>query len=158
MAETDERVEIGARIREARAALELSQGKFAEDLGIKPNTVSVYESGLKKPSGAVATLMQNIYGINKEWLFTGKGDMFIPGARDPIDAYIHKYGLIPETRSLLEAYKVLDAQGQRALITFLQALSDRLQAYPRSEPVSREDIHAELDRQLSEEETAEAAS
>ncbi|WP_077415594.1 helix-turn-helix domain-containing protein [Rodentibacter rarus] len=48
-------------ITETRHAVQLSQPKFAEKLGISVNTLRSWEQGLRKPSGAAKTLLELLH-------------------------------------------------------------------------------------------------
>ena len=64
------------RLRELRKALGLTQGKFAEALGVKQNTISQYESGRNEPIDAVISLICRTFNVNEIWLREGVGEMF----------------------------------------------------------------------------------
>lgn len=64
------------RLKELRKALGLTQGKFAESLGVKQNTISQYESGRNEPIDAVVSLICRTFNVNEIWLREGVGEMF----------------------------------------------------------------------------------
>lgn len=64
------------RIKKVRKNASLTQREFAEKLGLKQNTIAVYEMGKSGVSDAVITSICREFDINKEWLETGKGDMY----------------------------------------------------------------------------------
>ena len=63
------------RIAEARKYLGLSQTKLAEKLGVTRSTVCAWESGRNKPTDALAKFFCEQFGISKEWLTSGQGNM-----------------------------------------------------------------------------------
>lgn len=65
------------RIKELRKAMNLSQEKFGELLGITKSGVSDIESGRRKVTDQHVIMLVN-NGVNEEWLRTGKGSMFVP--------------------------------------------------------------------------------
>lgn len=65
------------RIKLLRKELHLTQQEFADQLGIKRNTIATYEIGRNEPIDAVIQLICSKFGVNEEWLRTGEGDMFI---------------------------------------------------------------------------------
>ena len=65
------------RIRKLRKLLELSQAEFAHKIGVNPSTVSVWERDGKVPELKINEICR-VYGINKEWLLTGKGQPTAP--------------------------------------------------------------------------------
>ena len=62
--------------------LNLTQGKFADSLGVPLTTISKYERGEVKPTSEFLIKLSKIYGVNLNWLLTGEGTMFKPGSQD----------------------------------------------------------------------------
>lgn len=61
----------------------MTQAAFAESVGLAPNTYSRYESGVKPLTDVAKCSICNIYHVNKIWLDTGEGDMYV--SLDPDD-------------------------------------------------------------------------
>ena len=55
----------------------MTQVEFGEKIGVKGNTITNYENGLRNPTDAVILSICREFDVNKEWLETGKGEMFI---------------------------------------------------------------------------------
>lgn len=72
---------IGNRIKSLRKALNLTQQEFADKIDVKRNTVAQYEIGRNEPQSAVVTLICNTYNVNRHWLETGEGEMFLQMSR-----------------------------------------------------------------------------
>ena len=70
------------RIKQVRKTAGLKQAEFAERIGLKPNTVTSYETGLRIPSDAVILSICREFNVNEHWLRTGEGDMFVQKTRD----------------------------------------------------------------------------
>lgn len=70
------------RIKQVRKAHELTQAEFGERLGVKGNTVTGYETGLRTPSSAIITAICREFNVSDTWLRTGEGEMFIQLSRD----------------------------------------------------------------------------
>lgn len=64
------------RIKQIREALNLTQVEFGNRLGVKGNTITNYESGLRTPSNSVILSICREFNVNEEWLRTGKSEMF----------------------------------------------------------------------------------
>lgn len=69
------------RIREIRIANKLKQSEFGDRLGIKGNTVTGYETGVRTPSDAVIVSICREFGVNEDWLRNGTGEMYPPKTR-----------------------------------------------------------------------------
>lgn len=65
------------RIKLLRKELHLTQQEFADQLGIKRNTIATYEIGRNEPIDAVIRLICSKFNVNEDWLRTGEGEMFI---------------------------------------------------------------------------------
>jgi transcriptional regulator with XRE-family HTH domain len=69
---------FGARLRQARKALGLTQAKFAKEIGITNCYVSDLEKGkVRKPSEPVLRTILFCFRLNRDWLSTGEGPMFV---------------------------------------------------------------------------------
>ncbi len=157
---------IGNRIKRVRRALDLTQTEFASRLGLTQNTVTRYETGDRNPSAAVLSLIIKAYDVNEEWLRTGNGEMFVPSPTTELDALASKYpNMTHETYVLVEKLVNLPKSSQDIIMGFLREVVEGFgDVAPgtyakRPQEMSREEMHAELDRQLDEEkEAAENAS
>lgn len=63
------------RIKQIRKDKELTQTEFGEKIGVKGNTITNYETGLRNPTDAVIHSICREFSINEEWLRTGNGEM-----------------------------------------------------------------------------------
>ncbi len=78
------------RIKALRKALGLSQGKFAEALGVSISSAQKWEIAAAVPTAAALHLMSEKFGVSEEWLRTGEGEMFTPRSREEeIAAFVH---------------------------------------------------------------------
>lgn len=64
------------RLREVRKALGLNQTEFAKSLGINQSSYSLIEVGRISMADRYIKTICALYGIDEEWLLTGKGEMF----------------------------------------------------------------------------------
>lgn len=114
------------RIRKIRKDADLTQEKFAERLGIKRNTVATYETGKSEPMDNIIVSICREFNVNREWLLTGKGDMYdVP--EDEVAAVVSD--LLEESNpfydiiiSIMKSYKKLDDKSQAALNSLIQEL------------------------------------
>jgi len=89
-------VSINARIKAVRKALGLSQRAFCRGIFLSQGFYAQIESGLKKANERIYELISTKYNVNKDWLLTGKGEMFSGPTPDV------------EMEQLIEIYKELD--------------------------------------------------
>ena len=69
---------LGERIKAVRMHFRLSLSKFASKIDITKNSVVNYESNSRCPNGETLGKIIRIFGIDANWLLTGKGTMFSP--------------------------------------------------------------------------------
>ncbi len=82
-------MDMGTRIKQIRKTAGLTQQKFAEQIGLKRNTVGNYEINLITPSDRTITDICREFNVNEIWLRTGEGEMLIPRSRaDEISAFV----------------------------------------------------------------------
>ena len=68
---------MNERIKKLRKALDLTQQKFADKLGVKRNTVGQWECGINALTGQVVLSICRTFDVNETWLRTGEGEMFV---------------------------------------------------------------------------------
>ena len=73
---------MNERIKKIRKALDLTQQKFADQLGVKMNTVGQWECGINAVTDQVINSICREFNVNETWLRTGEGEMFIELSRD----------------------------------------------------------------------------
>ncbi len=71
------------RFKEARETLGLTRVEFRESIGISATYLSEIEHGKKIPSLKILRKIENIHKINRRWLETGVGEMFLPDQAGP---------------------------------------------------------------------------
>ena len=64
------------RIKQIRKEKNLTQVEFGERIGVKGNTVTNYETGLRNPTDAVILSICREFNVNEDWLRNGTGDMY----------------------------------------------------------------------------------
>lgn len=69
---------MNERIREVRKAQKLSQAKFAREIPISNGYIAEIELGHRDVNDRVIKLICLTYGVNEQWLRTGRGSMFLP--------------------------------------------------------------------------------
>ena len=68
---------FGARFRELRSRLGLTQEQIARRLGVTTATYNRYEKGHRDPSASLLQRMAGLApGVNAEWLLNGQGAMY----------------------------------------------------------------------------------
>lgn len=73
---------IAARLKELRNTLGLSMPEFGRKLGCSRDVIANIEYGRVEPKEVFLSHICYIYGVNREWLFSGEGPMFSGAAYD----------------------------------------------------------------------------
>lgn len=76
---------IGERIKTIRKEAGLTQAQFGEKIGVKGNTMTNYENGMRCPSDAIILSICREFNVNEDWLRDGLGE---PHAEISDDEYI----------------------------------------------------------------------
>jgi transcriptional regulator with XRE-family HTH domain len=87
---------IKERIKEIREKLNISQRDFAQKIFISQTLLGDIELGNRTATERTIQLISTEFNVNKEWILTGQGDMFMA---PPPDIQLEK---------LIEIYKQLD--------------------------------------------------
>lgn len=69
---------MNIRIAEIRKAVNLTQEKFAAQLGLSRNFLWMIEKGDRVPSDRTIADICREFNVNENWLRTGEGEMFNP--------------------------------------------------------------------------------
>jgi transcriptional regulator with XRE-family HTH domain len=77
-------MEIQTRLLELRKKLKLSQKVLSEETGISQANYSKYEKGVIDPSYSFMNILIEKFNVNSNWLFTGKGKMFLDREDCPV--------------------------------------------------------------------------
>lgn len=116
------------RIKKVRKSEGLTQVEFGERIGVKGNTVTNYETGLRTPTDAVLLSICREFNVNEEWLRTGNGEMFNPEIpNDEISnmlADVLKLENKDFRKRLLVALSKLDSDGWHELEKFIDSISN----------------------------------
>lgn len=75
--QTVEHGSIDERVKAVREALKYTLKTMQEKTGISTSYISDFERGKKFPSSKYIKKLVNTFGVSSDYLFTGKGDMFL---------------------------------------------------------------------------------
>lgn len=78
----------GKRIEKIQLLYGLTREKFAECLGLKYQTLSVYITGRRDISQFLLNRLEEKFAINRTWIKTGKGPLFLPTYNGEFIAHI----------------------------------------------------------------------
>ena len=117
------------RIRIIRKNARLTQAEFAERIGVKANTVTSYETGLRIPSDAVIISICREFSISESWLRTGEGEML--DQADPDTELAKIFGQIAGSdddliKAIIKSYWMLDDKDKAAVHKLVDRFLDEM--------------------------------
>jgi transcriptional regulator with XRE-family HTH domain len=98
---------IPERIKAIRGALKISQRDFAKGVFLSQGYFAEVETGNRKINDRIIHLISTQYKVDKEWLKTGKGDMFTTSMTEV--KLEHLSGIFAELDELLQDYLIKQA-------------------------------------------------
>lgn len=157
---------FGERIKAVRKASNLTQEAFAARLGIKQNTVALLESERRNASDQLILSVCREFGVNETWLRTGAGEMYIQRSREEEMAALVQSLMADRPESFRSALITTllrfrpDGPEWEVLERIYQSVAASVPTAgnPGDPKAERASIHAELDRQLDEEEKGQGIS
>ena len=69
---------MNTRIEQARKSLSMTRAAFGAEMGVSGDVINNLERGRVEAKEHMILLICQKFGINEEWLRTGKGEMFLP--------------------------------------------------------------------------------
>ena len=114
------------RIKKIRKEYKLTQVEFGERIGVKGNTITNYENGLRNPTDAVILSICREFNINENWLRTGTGEMY-KEADDKLSSYVAEIviGNDEFIKDLITVYMELDDTSKAALKKIAYAMAEK---------------------------------
>ena len=86
---------LNNRIKELRNHLGLSGDQFGKAIGVSRAAISKIEVGTNNVSDRTISTIVREFGVNEEWLRTGKGEMFIQ--RDNVEELVSLVSKVVKT-------------------------------------------------------------
>lgn len=114
------------RIRAIRKEKKLTQVEFGEKIGVKGNTITNYENGLRNPTDAVILSICREFNVNEEWLRHGTGEMYRKkdAAFSELIAEID-YSDDEFLKNIITAYMGLDEDSKQALRKIAKSMAEK---------------------------------
>lgn len=114
------------RIRTIRKEKKLTQVEFGEKIGVKGNTITNYENGLRNPTDAVILSICREFNVNEEWLRYGTGEMY----RKKDTAFSELIAEIDYSddeflKNIITAYMGLDEDSKQALRKIAKSMAKK---------------------------------
>lgn len=150
---------LGERIKKVRKNLDLTQQKFADQIGTTQNNIASYEIGRREPSAAAVNNICKTFNVSEAWLRTGEGEMFLPSPNGVLDELAQKYGLSTRGKVIVEKFLDLNPDVQEAVAVYIEKVAAAFSDAGTSAPVpvfAPADLRAEHTATESEDPELEA--
>ncbi len=134
------------RIKEIRKNLRLTQVEFGERIGLKGNTITTYETGIREPSESVIMAICREFNVSREWLETGEGEMFDVVKAAELDRIAAQYSKDPTFRAILDVYAKLPDDSRRIFEKMVCDLSDEIRRQRDPAAVTVEELEQNADQ------------
>lgn len=141
------------RIKQVRKEKALTLEAFGRRLGVTKAAMSKLENGLRGVTEQMRLAICREYGVNEDWLLTGKGDMFTNASANIVDEIARQYHLTPETKVLIERFLVLSPEVQKGILDYILDVAAVINGTNNRE-LTKEEKVAGYRRELDEEEEA----
>lgn len=66
---------LAQRIRKLRMINDMTQGEFAEKIGISKSAVGMYEQGRREPTYDILIKISNVFNVKIDWLLSEKEEI-----------------------------------------------------------------------------------
>lgn len=111
------------RIKKVRNYYKMTQTQFGSKLGLKGNTITSYETGVRVPTDSVIVSICREFNVNREWLETGEGEMLVETTGRTLDRIRKRYGASDTFRAMLDVYAAMTDAQQDAFEEYINMLA-----------------------------------
>lgn len=150
---------IGERIKEVRKSSGLTQADFGKQVKITGASVSMIEKGINNPSDQTITLICSRFHVSEDWLRTGAGEMSARSYESELEKMCAERGLSHADYVAIRNIMEMPREAREAVTAYMLkfaadiAAEQCAPAAPKNvHEWTREEMHAEVDRQFDEEE------
>lgn len=116
--------ETSIRLKELRKTLKLTQKEFAASMGLKQTSYSEIENKRQELTERNKNLICQTFNVNRDWLETGQGEMFIENDDDALDRLIKEHNLNEGDKSIITAYISLSQSERETVLKFIDNIKN----------------------------------
>ena len=112
---TGDNMEIFERLKYIRKTLNLTQTKFAKEIGLSQTSLGMIEVGDRKVQDRHIKTICSLFNVNENWFRTGNGEMFIKVEDSIFKQLSEKYNLNEKDLSFIKHYLNMNPQNRQYL-------------------------------------------
>lgn len=142
---------VNERLRWLRADLGLSQRKFADQIGMTQTGLSGMEQPGKQIAEKTIKLICSTFGVREAWLRDGVGDPYQDQTALGLQKLIDDNNLSQQELAFIRAFAEFPPEKRAIVLEFAEFASERVRLLAKPKPLTEEQAHVALQRQLDEE-------
>ncbi|MCI8668533.1 MAG: helix-turn-helix transcriptional regulator [Lachnospiraceae bacterium] len=108
------------RIKTIRKNNKMTQVEFGNKIGVKGNTITGYETGLRTPSDAVIFSICREFNISEDWLRYGKGEMINENEQISLDDFAKSHNMTDIDKEIIMCYLSIPSNLRNSLISYVK--------------------------------------
>lgn len=119
-------MDIYDRIKEIRKMLGLSQKAFGEKLGLSRSAINNIDSKSVPLKPLFLDLLCTVFSVNRDWLETGEGDMFIASSENIFRQLKKEYDLDELDEAIITSYLSLGTAERNVIKNYIKAIVNKI--------------------------------
>lgn len=123
---TGDNMEIFERLKYIRKTLNLTQTKFAKEIGLSQTSLGMIEVGDRKVQDRHIKTICSLFNVNENWFRTGNGEMFIKVEDSIFKQLSEKYNLNEKDLSFIKHYLNMNPQNRQCLLKVILNMADAI--------------------------------
>ena len=120
------RSNINERIRALRESMSISQEEFGKRLGVSRSVIKNIDYKKTVPKDLFIDLLCKTFSVNKEWLISGTGGMFISSADNILNQLSREYKLDPTDEAIIKTYLSFGGDERKIIKRYITETAERI--------------------------------
>lgn len=113
---------MNKRLKSLRKSLGLNQKEMGYRLKLSQTHISSLENGTRELTDRIISDICRVFNVNKNWLHTGEGDMFVQSATFSLDEYAQKNQLTELELDIIKSYMDLNKEVRQSILNTAQQI------------------------------------
>lgn len=118
---------LNEQLKKVRKALNLTQTKFAKEIGLSQTSLGMIEVGDRKVQDRHIKTICSIFNVNEDWFRTGKGEMFNKKNDNFLDQMTKKYNLSPVEAQIADYCLNLSSEERASILKHILNIAHIIQ-------------------------------